>query len=520
MFLAGRRANHSSWAAALDRFDSRDGLAIVQDRLYWQVASPRGIATFDLESIRGVNDMTSNLTSVAPPDVYRARRATLAAGLERPIVIFAGRARSRSYPDNRYPFRAGSSYLYFGGPRLEGAAWIIQPGSDGDTGCTLIRTPSTLEDAVWIGASPSDDELAHAAGVARDHLAAPEMVEALLEGQKAAAVVPPCLETTEWSRSLGLLEPNESELLAIIDLRLYKDEYEMRAMRHAADVTVEAFNALAREIRPGRAISEAAAAMMQTYAAAQCEVAFNPIVTTRGEVLHSEGFHGVMEGGSLLLVDAGAEEASSYVCDISRTYPVGGTFSDIQRDMYTTVLRAQKAAVEACVPGARYRDIHDLAARYICEGLVDAGLLKGDPQSLADRYAHTLFFTHGLGHLIGLEPHDMEDFGDLAGYGPGRSRRPEFGNRFLRLDRDLAPGMVVTVEPGIYFVPAVWKSDALTAPFADALNVPRIEAVLAAGFGGIRIEDTVHVTASDGPEVLTSALPKEPDELTAILTAR
>ncbi|MCB9851300.1 MAG: M24 family metallopeptidase, partial [Phycisphaerales bacterium] len=221
--------------------------------------------------------------------------------------------------------------------------------------------------------------------------------------------------------------------------------------------------------------------------------------------------------GALLLLDSGAEEPSGYCSDITRTWPVSGKWSGVQRALYETVLRAQQAAVDACVPGKRYREIHELAARVICEGLIDAGLFRGDAADLASRGAYGLFFPHGVGHLLGLGVHDLEEFGDLAGYAAGRKRPTRFGDCFLRLDRDLAPGMVVTIEPGIYLVPAIWERDDLVAPFADAINRPAIEELLAAKFGGIRIEDDVHVCASGGPEVFTANLPKAADAISQLI---
>ena len=163
----------------------------------------------------------------------------------------------------------------------------------------------------------------------------------------------------------------------------------------------------------------------------------------------------------------------------------------------------------------RYRDVHDLAGRIICEGLVEAELLRGDAAALAARNAHTLFFPHGVGHLIGLDAHDMEDFGDLAGYAPGRTRRPEFGNCYVRLDRDLEPGMTATIEPGIYFVPAIWERDDLVKPLADVVNRSKVDALLRDRTGGIRIEDTVCVRDSGGPEVLSNASPADADAVAA-----
>lgn len=451
----------------------------------------------------------------APPEVYRQRRARLAAALTRPLVIFSGHAPARNYPANPHRFRAGSSYLYFGGPPLENAALLIEPGSDGAAGCTLVRPPAGPDDALWIGVPPADEDLAQAAGLRRDRLAAPDQLGKLLNGRAAAAVVPPAPDTLAQQRELGLPAAGPDELLAIVNLRLVKDEHELAAMRRAAAVCVQAHRAALAATRPGRREADVAAAFLAVLAAHEHDVAFTPIITVRGEVLHGHGHPHVLADGALLLIDAGAEEPGGYASDITRTAPVSGRWTPVQRQLYDITRRALEAAVAACVPGRRYRDVHDLAAREICAGLVEAELLRGDPDELAARCAHALFFPHGIGHLIGLDVHDMEDFGDLAGYAPGRTRRPQFGNKFLRLDRDLAPGMTVTIEPGIYLVPAIWARSDLIEPLRDVINRPKVEALLRDQFGGIRLEHTICVRAAAGPEVLSEALPTAAEAIAA-----
>ena len=443
----------------------------------------------------------------APPRVYRRRRAELAAGLGRPLVVCAGYARARGYSTNEHPFRAGSTYLYFGGPPIQGAAWFIEPGGDGEGGCTLLRPPPGPEDALWTGATPSDAALAAAAGVNESALADPGRLPSLLSDRAAGVIVPPCPRTQEWTSAAGLEGPQPEELLGVIKQRLIKDEHELQAMRRAAAVTVEAHRAAMSATAPGRRESEVAAAFDSVLVAHQCQPSFTPIVTVRGEVLHSQGYPNRIEPGAMMLVDAGAEEPGGYCCDVTRTYPANGTWTPLQRHFYETVLRTLRECTAMCVPGQRYRDIHDAAGRVICEGLVQAELLRGNPVELAGRFAHTLFFCHGIGHLIGLDVHDMEEFGLLATYAPGRERRPEFGNKYLRLDRDLEPNMTVTIEPGVYLVPAVWQRDDLVGPFADVVNRRKVEALLKDNFGGIRIEDTLCVGDTGGPEVLTQALP-------------
>ncbi|MFQ5414437.1 MAG: aminopeptidase P family protein, partial [Phycisphaerae bacterium] len=453
----------------------------------------------------------------APPTIYRARRAQLAAGLARPLVLPAGHARARSYATNTYPFRAASDYLYFGGPPVEGAVWLIEPGSDGDEGCTLLRPAYDADASVWTGRTAPDSALAECAGVRGDGVVGRDKLEALLAGRPAGVVRPPCPITRDWIAAVGLEAATEDELAAIIELRLIKHQYELVAMRRAAEVTVAAHRAALAAAVPDQGEADVAAAFVRALVAEGCVPSFTPIVTVCGDVLHTSGYGGALTSGALVLVDAGAEEPGGYACDVTRTYPVGGRFSTMQRQLYDTVLRAQREAIAACVPGRRFRDIHDAAARTICAGLIEADLLRGDADELAARRAHTLFFYHGLGHLIGLDVHDMEDFGDLAGYAPDRERRPGFGDRFLRLDRDLEPGMTVTIEPGVYVSPAVWSRDDLVGPLADCVNRPAVDVLLAERFGGIRIEDTVHVLASNAPkpEVLTSALPSDADAVAA-----
>lgn len=463
--------------------------------------------------------MSTTVTMTAPPETYRARRQRLGATLTRPLVLMGGRAMPRQYQTNTIPFRAGSNYLYFGGPPIEGCALLIEPGTDGDAGCTFYRTPAHFEDAVWVGAVPDDDALCSASGIAKDRFAKPEALSDHLSGRGAGVVSTPCPLTKLWSDELGLHAATDDEKLAIINLRLYKDEHEMVAMRRAADAGVVGHLAVMKCVRVGLHESDVAAALYAALIAQRCSGSFSAIVTVHGEVLHPSGFVNELTAGNLLLCDSGAEEVGGYASDMTRTMPVSGEFTPMQRQLYDCVRRAHRAGVDACVPGNRYREIHDLAGSIICEGLVDAGLLRGQAGELLERRAHTLFFPHGVGHLIGLDVHDCEDFGDLAGYPAGRRRRAHFGDKFLRLDRDLEPGMVVTIEPGIYLVPEIWSEESLVAPFADCVNRDAVAALLRMPFGGIRLEDTVSVRdrAAGGPENLSAALPIDADEVARLV---
>ncbi|MGB0715062.1 MAG: aminopeptidase P N-terminal domain-containing protein [Phycisphaerae bacterium] len=465
---------------------------------------------------------TSTFRLTASASVYQERRAALAAVLDRPLLIPAGFGRPRQIPSFTMPFRASSHYLYFGGPPIPGGVLLIEPGSDGAAGCYLARSARGPEDAVWEGAFPPDSALASCSGVAEGSVVDPEAVSGLLQGRASMHLSPPCFATLSWvadlgSESVDSCESGPSAVGKIIDLRMHKDESDLVAMRHAASVTADAYRAAFGAIRSGARESDVAGALMGTMIAAGCGTSFNPIITVHGEVLHLEGYPNVLSDGDLLLIDSGAEEPGGYAADVTRTVPVSGRYSDVQRDLYEVVLRAERSCVEACVVGRRYREIHDLAARVITEGLVDLGFLRGSVDSLMERRAHTLFFPHGVGHLLGMDAHDLEDFGDLAGYASGRVRREGFGDSALRLDRDLEAGMVVTIEPGLYLIPAVWESESVSGAYADCVDRSKVDALLSASFGGIRIEDDVVVT-SGAPEILTSAIPSSVADVEAALT--
>jgi len=413
----------------------------------------------------------------------------------RPLLVSAGRAPSRNYPDNVYEFRASSHFLYLAGLPIEGAALLLHDGK-----ATLFVHRSTEADALWHGETASLESLREATAV--DSVRYLDELDSLAAGFSGLLHLP-----------LRSAEPTAEDVVlidALITLRLRHDDHAVAELRRAAAVTVRAHRAGMAITRPGVRVSVVRAAMEREIIAENFTNAYGSIVTTCGEVLHTHDRSGTCGASDLLLADVGAESDLGWASDVTRTWPTGGCFSPSQRALYELVLESQLAAIAAVKPGTRYRDIHLVACRVLVRGLRDAGLLVGEVDGLLERGAHALFFPHGIGHLLGLDVHDMEDFGDRAGYAPGRQRSAQFGLCYLRLDRDLQPGMAVTIEPGLYLVPAILRSERLLAPLRGDFRPDKLAQF--ADVRGIRIEDDVLVTET-GSELLTAQLGKTPDEV-------
>lgn len=450
-----------------------------------------------------------------PPTTFGARRRALAALLGAPAILAAGLPHARNYPANRYPFRASSHFLYFTGAAIPGAALLLARDE-----AVLFAEPPAPDDALWHGPSPSFDDLCASLGV--DAVRPIADLPAAIEGLGPVATLP-----TQDAASLAWLtellgrrpslmagSPDEALADAILSLRLRHDAAAIEQLRATAAASAEAHVAGMRATRGATNEREIAAAMLFELHRRGLGEAYGPIVTVRGEVLHMEAHDGAIAAGDLLLADVGGESPEGWAADITRVWPVSGTFSATQRAIYDVVLAAERAAIAKVQKGTRYREVHEVAKRTLVTGLKDLGIFRGDVDGLLERGAAAVFFPHGVGHLLGLDVHDMEDLGDRAGYAPGRTRSPRFGDKYLRLDRDLVPGMAVTIEPGFYQVPAILADSAVTGPLGADLR----RDVLArfADVRGIRIEDDVVCTEGE-PEVLTSGAPKDAAAIEALM---
>jgi Xaa-Pro aminopeptidase len=303
---------------------------------------------------------------------------------------------------------------------------------------------------------------------------------------------------------------------AVVAQRSIKDELELQDMeRTMTEVTGPAYAMAAGNIRSGRTEHEVAGTLEGAVLSRNCRMAYPVICSVRGEILHNHHYGNKLEEGQLLLIDAGAESCMHYATDITRTYPVDGKFSQQQKDIYQIVLDAQLESIQAVKPGVPYRDIHFIAALSIVEGLKGLGIMKGHPEDAVRSGAHALFFPHGIGHMIGLDVHDMENLGeDHVGYDDEFTRSDQFGTAYLRMAKRLLKGHVLTVEPGIYFIPSLmdqWQGEGKFRDFIDYEEVRKY-----AGFGGIRIEDNIVVT-EDGHLLIGDPIPKEADAVEAFL---
>ncbi|OUL30857.1 Xaa-Pro aminopeptidase [Nostoc sp. RF31YmG] len=453
-------------------------------------------------------------TSSSLVDILRQRRQRLAQLIDFPAILWSGSSNPRNFAANVYPFRANSHFLYFAGLPLPNAAIRLESGK-----LELFMEDPQPSSALWHGEMPKREEIAQMIGA---NAAKPIAELEFLVADAATIAVQDAATWTKQSQLLNrwILPQNPPQGIdlelakAVVSLRLTHDEGALAELRKAAVVSVEAHKAGMAATPKAKREAEVRGAMEGVIIAHNMTTSYNSIVTVHGEVLHNEQYHHPLQPGDLILADVGAETEMGWAADITRTWPVSGKFSSTQRDIYDVVLAAHDACIAKISPGVEYGDIHLLAATVIAEGLVDLGILQGNAQDLVELDAHALFFPHGIGHLLGLDVHDMEDLGDLAGYEEGRKRSDRFGLGYLRLNRPLRPGMLVTIEPGFYQVPAILNDAKQSSKYHNVVNWERLSQFV--DVRGIRIEDDVLVT-TDGSEVLTAALPNKADAVEELI---
>jgi Xaa-Pro aminopeptidase len=451
--------------------------------------------------------------------IYRERRARLGKDVGSGLVLLLGNDEvGMNYAGNTYAFRQDSSFFYFFAVDQPGRAAII----DVDEGTeTLFGDDLTVADIVWSGPQPTIADQAAPAGIASTapmSELARRVAAAIGQGRRIHFLAPYRPEhTVKLAGLLGLhpaaVRDYRSAALhkAIVAQRSYKNATEIAEIESAVNVSREMYLAAMPAVKPGRYEREIVAEIARIALARGFAFSFPPICSVHGETLHNPFHRNMMQAGDVLVLDSGVETPRHNASDITRTIPVDGAFTSRQREIYEMVLRAQVAAINAIKPGVPYKDIHLLAARSFATDLKAAGLMKGDVDEAVAAGAHALFFPHGLGHMMGMDVHDMENIGEqFVGYDDTVSRSTQFGLGYLRLARKLEPGFVLTVEPGLYFIPALidqWKAAQTCAAF---INYNTVEQYRDAR--GYRIEDDVLVT-KDGHRVLGSPIPKTVEEV-------
>ena len=454
-----------------------------------------------------------------PAQTYVDRRESLKSCFKAGVLLFLGNEESpMNYRDNTYAFRQDSSFLYYFGVDHPGYAAVI----DLDQGRTVVFGDDlTIDDIVWTGVLPTVAELAMLGGVTETAPAA--ALGTCLQNAKGRKVhfLPPYRAEHRLKLSSLLGIPPEAQdrqaslelARAVIEMRVIKTAEEVSEIERAVDITVDMHMAAMRMAKPGAKEADIAAKITEIALAAGGNLSYPIIATVHGETLHNHRHDNTLQSGQLFLVDAGAETAMHYAGDLTSTCPVDQTFTNRQREIYQVVLKAHLAAIEHLKPSVPFRQIHLLACRTLAEGLKDLGLMKGDLDAAVEQGAHAMFFQCGVGHMMGLDVHDMESLGEVwVGY-EGQPKSTQFGIKSLRLARPLQTGFVLTIEPGIYFIPTLidrWKAE---GRFADFIDYDRLETYR--DFGGIRIEENLLITAT-GQRILGKSRPRTPEEVEAV----
>ena len=448
------------------------------------------------------------------PAIYRDRRNRLKKDVGSGLILLLGNDEvGMNYAANTYHFRQDSTFLYFFAVDLPGLAALIDVDQNTDT---LFGDDLTVADIVWTGPQPTIADQAKPAAIAATAPMAElekRIAAAIAQGRRVHFLKPYRAEHTLKLTALLGLKPTivasyRSEPLhkAVVAQRNVKSAAEVEEIEQAIGVSRQMYLTAMAAARPGKHEYEVVAEIMRVAKANGCDLSFPIICSVHGETLHNHNHANLMQQGDVMVLDSGVETPNKYASDITRTIPVGGAFTPQQRLIYEMVLRAQIASIKAIKPGVAYKDVHLLAARSFATDLKAAGLMKGDVGEAVAAGAHALFFPHGLGHMIGMDVHDLENIGEqYVGYEPGVERSQQFGLGYLRLARTLKPGFVLTVEPGLYFIPQLidqWKAEKKNAAFINYKEVEKFR-----NARGYRIEDDVLVTKS-GNRVLGPPIPK------------
>jgi len=438
---------------------------------------------------------------------YKHRQQVLLRKINSGIILLSGNEESpMNYTDNPYHFRQDSTFLYYFGLSRPGLVALLDSANGR---ISIYGDDFVVEDFVWMGKQTTIIELAALCGVENTGSIS-DLYDRISQANKhkeAIHFLPQyrsenilkLMDMTGFS-SQKINEETSTELIrAVVSQRNYKTAEEIVEIEKAVDTSVDMHVAAMKMVKPGMQELDIVVEIEKIARATDGEISFPTIATINGQTLHNHYHGNIIEEGQLFLLDCGAETSMGYAGDLSSTFPVGQTFSSLQKDIYSLVLESHYACVNALKPGVTFKDIHRTACLTITEGLKNIGLMKGDVESAVDAGAHALFFPCGTGHMLGLDIHDMENLGEeFVGY-DGEPKSTQFGLKSLRLGRAMEPDFVVTIEPGIYFIPELTDQWRYQKKFMEYLNYDEID--MFRNFGGIRNEEDYLIT-TDGKRLL------------------
>ena len=441
-------------------------------------------------------------------EIYIKRREALRGKVKSGIILMLGNSEvPYNYGSNGYYFRQDSSFLYYFG--LNHADYVGVLDIDAATDC-IYGDDYSLDSIIWMGNVPTVKEQAEQVGVSATASLSElsKMLGNAIKQGRRIHFLPPYRANTilQLNNYLGI-DPSkvkqyvsEELIQAVVAMREIKAPEEIEEMVKACDIGYDMHTAAMRNCHIGGTEREVAGIIEGISKQKGAGVSFHCIVSQHGETLHNHDHNGILEDGRLLLVDAGAENVMNYCSDFTRTYPVNGKFSPIQKDVYEIVQKAFETGISMVKPGIMFKEVHLAAARIIAEGLTDLGFMKGNIDDAVANGAHAMFFPTGLGHTIGLDVHEMEGLGEnYVGYNFEVERSSQFGLGNLRMAKRLQENQVVTVEPGIYFIPQLTETWAKQNINNSFINFDKVRTMY--DFGGIRVEDCVQAT-KDGYRIL------------------
>jgi len=454
-------------------------------------------------------------------DVYIKRREELRKRMKTGLALFIGNVEApMNYPDNAYHFRQDSDFLYFFGLDLPGLSGLMDFDSGKDR---IFGNDFDMDDIVWMGPQPTVSELALRCGVeetmAKSKLE--DFIKDALAKKRKVHFLPPYRGETKMTLG-ALLKENPCQMksiasadliMAVVAMRSIKEKIEVEEIEKALEVAHEMHVTAMKMCKPGVREQEIFGAIEGIALAKGSGCSFPVILSINGQTLHNHRHENILRKGKMMVADAGAESNLHYASDITRTTPVGGKFSSMQKEIYEIVLKANTDAINAAGPGISNKDLHLMACKTLASGLKELGIMQGDTDEAVEAGAHALFMPHGLGHMMGLDVHDMEALGEnFVGYDSKVKRSDQFGLAFLRFALPYKPGHVFTVEPGCYFIPELINSWKTEGKFSQFINYPKIADYMS--IGGIRIEDDVLITEK-GHKLLGKPIPKTVKEIEA-----